>query len=142
MDVRSRAIELAKSPPDVAAPRARPLLAATAGVLLDDAGVGRAIAERAATLQEQGAGLRAEPVEAAGPQGRPVGDAGRAREGRRRKAGFWSKWGELSQQEFWQEVGFDHDRASEARRRPADATRLFTAGVCYGDAAHSLPPQT
>ena len=38
------------------------------------------------------------------------------REGRRRKAGFWSKWGELSQQEFWQEVGFDHDRAMDTRR--------------------------
>jgi len=38
------------------------------------------------------------------------------REGRRRKQNFWSKWQGLSQQEFWQDVGFEHDRVNDNRR--------------------------
>ena len=41
---------------------------------------------------------------------------GDTREGRRRRRDFWSKWGEFSQQEFWQDVGFDHDRKKDALR--------------------------
>jgi len=37
-------------------------------------------------------------------------------EGRRRRANFWEKWGALSQQEFWQDVGFGHDRAKDNER--------------------------
>ena len=35
---------------------------------------------------------------------------------RRRQSNFWRQWGERSQQDFWQEVGFNHDRANEERR--------------------------
>jgi len=38
------------------------------------------------------------------------------REGKRRKQNFWAKWGGLSQQEFWQDVGFDHDRTKDSKR--------------------------
>ena len=41
---------------------------------------------------------------------------GETREGQRRKQNFWRKWDERSQQEFWQDVGFDHDRKNDARR--------------------------
>lgn len=36
-------------------------------------------------------------------------------EGRRRRQSFWRKWGDLTQQEFWQEVGFDQDRTNDNR---------------------------
>lgn len=35
---------------------------------------------------------------------------------RRRASNFWQRWGERSQQEFWQDVGFGHDRAMDERR--------------------------
>jgi ribosomal protein S5 len=38
------------------------------------------------------------------------------REGRRRKEAFWRKWGQLSDQEFWQDVGFDNDGKKESLR--------------------------
>ncbi len=38
--------------------------------------------------------------------------------GRKRRENFWSKWRNRSQQDFWQEVGFDHDRAHERRTMP------------------------
>jgi len=41
---------------------------------------------------------------------------GETREGQRRKQNFWRKWDERSQQEFWQDVAFDHDRKNDARR--------------------------
>ena len=37
-------------------------------------------------------------------------------EGKRRKRNFWAKWGGLSQQEFWQDVGFDQDRKKDSIR--------------------------
>ena len=37
-------------------------------------------------------------------------------EGQKRQRNFWQKWGDLSQQSFWQDVGFAHDRVSEERR--------------------------
>jgi len=35
---------------------------------------------------------------------------------RRRQSNFWRAWGERSQQEFWQDVGFNHDRAHEEKK--------------------------
>ena len=35
---------------------------------------------------------------------------------RRRQSNFWRQWGERSQQEFWQDVGFNHDREKDETR--------------------------
>ena len=44
-------------------------------------------------------------------------------EGMKRRKNFWSKWGDLSAQAFWQDVGFDHDRTKEGIRTGMTAVK-------------------
>ena len=85
----------------------------------------RSLRAAAARLPAAAASSSAAPVRALSSKGSSYVDLSETGEAKRRKkqSNFWRQWGERSQQEFWQEVGFGHDRAKDEARSGIKTTR-------------------